>query len=98
MFAAFDAELAKILGFGQLAELAAGQAQVIVIVAVVWVQGLAVSHFLLFFFFLYDLKTSQVGCFLTFQLCGCSFLLCAFAGLLDEGHEVFVIVPNDVNF
>lgn len=35
MFAAFDAELAKILGFGQLAELAAGQAQVIVIVAVV---------------------------------------------------------------
>jgi hypothetical protein len=90
-----DAEFAEVLHFAELAEVAAGEADVVVVVAGGRVEGGAEPLFFGFLVLAHEFEVA--GGFVGFDAGG-KLGLDGLAGLLDEGHEVLVVESQHIDF
>lgn len=97
VLAVFDTVLAEVLGFPQLTEFAAGEAQVVLVAEVVGEEGLTVSWLRFWvFLLLHGFEADQVV-FLAFHFARRGLGLTTFAGLLNKCHKVLVIISNNID-
>lgn len=96
--AVLNAVLAEELALAHLAELAATQAHVVIEVPIVGVEAGTHTCLLLYVLLLiYGLETESVS-LLTFDLVGGRFRFGGLGQLFDEGHQIFGVVADNVDF